>query len=198
MLALFLATSMSVVSAGPIVNTSNYRLVDNDPAGSAPITAITLLVNPSGTEANPTVMPADPLQSPLTIASDSTGFTGKLQVASGAVSLPSGKANEVVNLVFSDTGFQPGGILNFALQTNPGLGGTIPTLSVYFPTSSSLSLLNLDKLATTGTDDPASSGGSTGVILVPEPVSIAVWAALGTLGLARATHYRMRRRPRVA
>ncbi len=196
--ALILVASANLAFAGSIVNMSNYQLTDNDPSGSAPVTAVTLLVTPSGTQANPTVMPADPSQSPLTIASSSTGFTGKLQVGSGAASLPNGTENEVLNLVFSNGGFQPGGVLNFSLETNPGIGNAAPTLSVYYPTTSSLSLLNLDKLSTKGDANPASSGGgSSGTLQVPEPLSIAIWAAIGSLGLARAGLYRLRREPRV-
>ncbi len=197
-IAVLTATWSSVATASPMVNTSNYKLVNNNPVGSAPITGITLLVSPSGTQANPTVMPADPTQSPLTIGSDSTGFAGTVQIGSGAVNLPSGKDNEVLNLVFSGGGFQPGGILNFSLQTNPNLGSTPTSLSVYFPTTSSLSLVNLDKQTTKGDATPSSgTPGNPGAVQVPEPISLAVWTALGALGLARAGLYRMRRRPLV-
>lgn len=190
------ATWSSAAWASPLVNTTNYRLVNNNPTGSAPVTGITLLVTPSGTQSDPTVMPADPAQSPLTIASDSTGFVGTLQVGSGAVSLPSGKDNEVLNLAFSGGGFQPGGILNFSLQTNPALGTTPATLAVYYPTASSLSLVRLGPDPTKGDATPVSPSPSSpnGAVQVPEPMSMTLWAALSALGMVRAGLYRMRRK----
>lgn len=194
-LALLVATWSSAAWASPLVNTTNYRLVNNDPTGSAPITGITLLVTPSGTQSDPTVMPADPTQSPLTIATDSTGFVGTLQVGSGAVSLPSGKDNEVLNLAFSGGGFQPGGILNFSLQTNPALGSTPATLAVYYPTTSSLSLVRLGPDPTKGDATPVPTpSGPNGAVQVPEPMSMTLWAALSALGMVRAGLYRMRRK----
>ena len=193
-LTLLVATWSSVAWASPIVNTTNYRLVNSDPTGSAPITGITLLVTPSGTQSDPTVMPADPTQSPLTIATNSTGFVGTLQVGSGAVTLPSGKDNEVLNLAFSGGGFQPGGVLNFSLQTNPELGTTPATLAVYYPTTSSLSLVRLSPDPTKGDATPGTSTSSpSGAVQVPEPLLMTLWAALSMLGMARAGLYRMRR-----
>lgn len=191
--AWLLATNVTEVRAAgiiphPGVDTALYQLINLSPVGTAPVTSIEAEVSPPGT-----VIPRDGTTSPLTILPDSFGFDqNNLQVALGSGQAPAGGTVQALALNFGPGGFQPGGVLNFALAVDHAFQGT-PTLQL--PTSAT----GLEIIPLSGGTFPPNSdagGGGGGGVSVPEPMTIVLWSAgaLG-LGLFRVRSYRRTRKP---
>lgn len=189
---------------------TSYRLSNNNPAGTPPVTEVVAYVVPPGAINDKTV------QSPLTIMNGSSGFDPEaLLVAVGNGEVPEGQQNagdpvQGLALTFGQDGFAPGGVFNFSLNLNP-LIGVAPDL-VLLPTSpAGLAIEDVPPTSVDvggdngvgngggtgstggGTDDvvvpviaPGGGGGNAPEVQVPEPMSVVIWSVLAGLGLARA------------
>jgi len=190
---------------------TSYRLSNNNPAGTPPVSEVVAYVVPPGAINDKTV------ESPLTIMEGSSGFDQEaLLVAVGNGAVPDGQENagdpvQGLALNFGQNGFAPGGVFNFALNLNPLISAS-PDL-VLLPTSpAGLAIedvppTSVDVGGDDGTGDNAGdpgSGGDGGVApvlapggggiapenQVPEPMSVVIWSILAGLGLARARKLR--------
>lgn len=147
---------------------TTYRLSNNNPAGSPPITKVGAYVVPPGSIDDTTE------ESPLTILEGSSGFessTDALNVLVGNGQVPEGEANagaplqglaldflgkNIPETGFVGKGFAPGGVLNFSLNLSPSTDA-VPDL-VLFPDSPAG--LAIEQVPPTSVD----VGGDTGVV----------------------------------
>lgn len=209
-----LTALMAVVPASAWGSTLvKFRLANE---GTTPISRLDFRIEPPGSVVAPTDG-TDPSTgqptagSPLTVLSDSTGFdTSKLSVALG-----SGANMQGLRLLFGQTQataadgtittsqmvdsagkpvglFDPGAILNFALNADPA---TANTLNLVLPEAArglSLRRYATEEPNVTATPDPAtpttppvtpSTGGVTDTTTVPEPTSVGLWGGAALAGL---------------
>ncbi len=212
MLAALLMLAAPPLPAGA-ENITSYRLSNQSPAGTPPVSEVVAYVVPPGAINDKTV------ESPLTIMEGSSGFDQEaLLVAVGNGAVPDGQENagdpvQGLALNFGQNGFAPGGVFNFALNLNPLISAS-PDL-VLLPTSpAGLAIEDVPPTSVdvggddgVGTGDNAGdpgSGGDGGVApvlapggggnapenQVPEPMSVVIWSILAGLGLARARKLR--------
>ncbi len=193
--------------------TATYRLTSSTslavPDANIQGPQVVALILPAGSVVPPKL--ADGTEgSPLTILPDSHGFDpSHLVVALKDGTSASGQPEQMFGLVFFGQGFQPGGVLHFALSIDKSLANNPPTLQAL---TSGISIVPDPPAATTTTSTSQSSGGSTAQSSggstsgsgsnvstplvgqsIPEPLSVVLWSAmvLGVVG-----RNRLRRRPK--
>lgn len=179
-------------ASGIATNNSTYELINLSPTGSKPVSVVVANITPPGS-----IVPPNAQTSPLTILPGSSGFDpNALTVNLGNTPATSTTpAQQALGLGFGNGGFQPGGVLNFALSTAPNLQGPIQfTLAqgmtdLVFkaiqstPTSSNSNSSSTSSSSSSDstTPPPATTGsGSTATptaVFVPEPVSLVAWSA---------------------
>ena len=188
---------------------TTYRLRNNNPTGTAPVTEVVTYVVPPGAINDKSV------ESPLTILEGSTGFDPEaLLVAVGNGQVPEGQPNagdpvQGLALNFGQSGFAPGGVFNFSLNLNPAITDA-PDLVLLPASPAGLAIEDVPPTSVdVGGDDgvvDVGGGGGTGTggggpvvppgsvtppeNQVPEPMSVVVWSVLAGLGLARARKLR--------
>ncbi len=186
------------------LTTTTYQLVDTAPAGSSPIQSVVAIVTPYIQPSGAIVAPSANT-SPLTILSGSSGFDqSNLQVSLGQGTDGSNNPLQALALQFNNGGLQPGGVLNFSLNTSPSLTSalqfSLPSTSsdVVIKTSTGTNVTTYETSSTGsgsggGGSGSGSGGGSgSGTATVPEPISLLVWSSIAGLGVMSR-----RRRPHV-
>ncbi len=183
-------------------NNSTYELINLSPTGSKPVSVVVADINPPGS-----IVPPNAQTSPLTILPGSSGFDpNALTVNLGNTAATSTTpAQQALGLGFGNGGFQPGGVLNFALSTAPNLQGPIQFTLAQGMTdlvfkaiqSTSTSSNSNSSSSSDSTTPPPVTTGSTAsttptAVFVPEPVSLVAWSA--SLLFLAASHRLNRRR----
>ena len=194
---------------------TTYRLSNNNPAGTTPVTEVVAYVVPPGAINDKTV------ESPLTILEGSSGFDPEaLLVAVGNGEVPEGQANagdpvQGLALNFGPDGFAPGGVFNFSLNLNPAIsdvarpgalaglagGAGDPGCAPDFGRRGRRRWRRQrrgrrwrrrrrGRRRGRPGRRPRCDGGNGPENQVPEPMSVVIWSVLAGLGLARARRLR--------
>ena len=187
-----LAGGSSTALASGTTNYAYYELVNTRP------TTVTDLIVTNVLPPN-SIAPPDPSTSPLTILDSSFGFDKKnLQVFLS----PADPTSQGLALNFDKGGLAPGGTLDFKLSLDPSVGtATVPQLVLQNP-DQDLQLVHIPPPSPPVPLTPATPPVAPSVtpttaapeVLVPEPMSLALWSAMAAAGLFRARAFRRSRR----
>lgn len=183
------ASALPINSPDVVDGKATYSLLNGANEGTPGIAEVIANVVPAG------AIDDSPgrVDSPLTILPGSTGFKqDDLQVLVGNGESPENEPVQGLGLKFGDGGFEPNGVLNFALDLNKSIT-TKPELLLVSPAPNlafaPATVINSVISEVTSAPPPQ----ATPVNNVPEPLSLALWSALAVIGgLARARSRRSR------
>jgi hypothetical protein len=176
-------TALALLAPAPAgaAGVATFRLMNTDPAGSAPVTEALARVLPPGT-----VIARDVNTDPPSILDPSTGYVSSgfnpddLQIVLGDGTTTGGDPFQAIKLDFGPGGISPGGRLYFQLNKSPSYDDMV---RLVLPTTvGNLVIETIDDTA----PSPGEGAGGDGGTQVPEPLSLVVWAALAGTGLWRA------------
>ena len=176
-------------------STITYQLTNTSAAGTAPVDQVIANVTPPGLiDQSNSVQGAR-----LTVLTGSKGVDpSNLVVSVGDGTIPQGQPGagnpyQLLLLTFKDSGFAPGGVLDFTLKLNQP-NAAPPQLELP-PSTTGLSLVQLTQ-STGGSTPPPNDPTTTPAHNTPEPLSLILWSTIAGAGMIRARKVRLARMTR--